>query len=184
MAKSGENFITLQSLIEKGYDPLAYRYLCLTTHYKSELEFSWDNLDSAANSLSRLRENLRLIKEDLNYKIRRRYINKYKKEFMNAVNDDLNTPVALSILWEVIRNKELNNKEKYELIKEFDKILGLNLDIEEKIELSDEQKKLIEQREEARKRKDWKTADEIRNKLKEQGIILEDTEKGVKLKRI
>jgi cysteinyl-tRNA synthetase len=184
MAKSGENFITLQSLIEKGYDPLAYRYLCLTTHYKSELEFSWDNLDSAANSLSRLRENLRLIKDDLNYKIRRRYINKYKKEFMNAVNDDLNTPVALSILWEVIRNKELNNKEKYELIKEFDKILGLNLDIEEKIELSDEQKKLIEQREEARKRKDWKTADEIRNKLKEQGIILEDTEKGVKLKRI
>jgi cysteinyl-tRNA synthetase len=184
MAKSGENFITLQSLIEKGYDPLAYRYLCLTTHYRSELEFSWDNLDSAANSLSRVRENLRLIKEDMNYKVRKRYVNKYKKKFIDAVNDDLNTPVALSVLWEVIRNKELNNNEKYELIKEFDKILGLNLDIEEKIELTDEQKKLIEQREEARKRKDWKTADEIRNKLKEQGIILEDTEKGVKIRKI
>ena len=125
-----------------------------------------------------------MIKEDLNYKVRKRYVNRYKKKFLNAVNDDLNTPVALSVLWEVIRNKELNNNEKYELIIEFDKILGLNLDVEERIELTEEQKKLIEQREEARKRKDWKTADEIRKKLKEQHIILEDTEKGVRIKRI
>ncbi|MCW1297006.1 MAG: cysteine--tRNA ligase [Candidatus Parvarchaeota archaeon] len=184
MAKSAGNFITLQTLIDNGYDPLAYRYLCLTAHYRSELKFEFENMKAAMNSLSTLRENVRIMKGNLESKVNKRKIAKYKKEFLNAINDDLNMPLALSILWKVVRSKELNNQEKYELVLDFDRVLGLNLDVEVKVELTEEQKRLIEEREKARKEKDWKTADEIREKLRKQGIILEDTDKGVVWKKI
>ncbi len=95
-------------------------------------------------------------------------------------------PIALAMLWEVVKDNGLSNNDKYKLILDFDRVLGLNLDKikEDKIVLSKEIKDLIKNREEARKKKDWKKADEIRNSLLKMGIVLEDTSKGVKWKRI
>lgn len=152
MSKSKGNFITLQNLIDEGFDPLVYRYLCLTAHYRSELVFNLENMKSAQNSLNTLRENIKMVKENLEGKITNKSKD-YRKKFLDAVNDDLDMPGALSIVWGVVRNKELNNMEKYRLILEFDKILGLNLGKEEKLEeLTEDIERMIEEREKARKR--------------------------------
>jgi len=186
MAKSGENFLTLQALVDKGYSPLDYRYFVLTAHYRSPLEFSWKNLDSAKKSLHTLKENIKMLKKSKNEKTPVVKVSEYKKRFEEAINDDLNMPKALSILWDLIRSKEnINPEDKLKLIFEFDKIFGLKLgkeEVEEK--LSEEIETLIRKREEARKEKDFETADGIRDELKEMGIVLEDTPTGVKWKKV
>jgi len=183
MAKSKGEIITVQSLIEEDFDPLAFRYLCLTAHYRSELIFTWESLRAAQNALFTLREHARKLSEDLGDK--RGWSKKaeeYRERFLGAVNDDLNMPEALAIVWKLVRNeKEVNNREKYELLLEFDKIFALDLGGEViREELPKEAEELIHRREEARKAKDWKTADKIREQLRAMGIIIEDTPKGVK----
>jgi cysteinyl-tRNA synthetase len=186
MAKSGENFLTLQTLVENDYSPLDYRYFSLTAHYRSELKFSWKNLESAKKSLQTLREHIKTLKKDKNGKTSVDKVRKYKKKFEDAINDDLNTPEALSVMWEVLRSKEqISSNDKLRLILEFDRIFGLKLgeeEVEEK--LTEEIENLIRKREEARKAKDFETADDIRDELKEMGIILEDAVTGVKWKKI
>ena len=186
MAKSGENFLTLQALVDRGYSPLDYRYLALTAHYRSLLEFSWKNLDSAKKSLQTLKENIKMLKKGKDEKSSTAKLDECEKRFEEAIDDDLNTPKALSILWELVRSKEnISAKDKLKLIFEFDKIFGLKLDEEEVEEkLSEEIENLIRKREEARKAKDFETADDIRDELKEMGIILEDTPTGVKWKKV
>jgi cysteinyl-tRNA synthetase len=185
MAKSGENFLTLQVLVDKGYSPLDYRYFVLTAHYRSQLEFSWKNLDAAKKSLQTLKENIKILKKSKNGKTSVAKLTEYKRRFEDAINDDLNTPRALSAMWDVMRSKEnTSSEDKLKLIFEFDKIFGLKLqeeEIEEK--LSEEIENLIRKREEARKTKDFESADDIRDELKEMGIVLEDTPTGVKWKK-
>ncbi len=185
MAKSSGNFITLNTLIEKGLDPIGYRYFCLQAHYRKQLSFSWQALENANKAFDQLKERIIEIKKKKESKksIISRY---YKNEFLAAINDDLNMPIALAILWEVVKDNGLNNKDKYKLILDFDRVLGLNLDKirEEKVELSKEIKDLIKHREDARKKKDWKKADGIRDKLLKMDIVLEDTPGGVKWKRV
>jgi len=188
MAKSVGNIVTLDVLIDEGFDPLDYRYLCLTAHYRSELEFTWDNLRAARNSLSTLKERIKMMREDIvgkKSKSNPKIVKFYKQEFLSAINDDLNIPRALSVVWNIVRGKEkINAKDKLKLLREFDKVLGLNLIKKEKVEkLPKVVKKLIKKREEARKKGDWKIADEIRIKIKELGFIIEDTSKGVRWKR-
>lgn len=182
MAKSGENFITLQTLIEKGYDPLVYKYFCFTAHYRSKLNFSYEALDTAKNSFNSLKQKVIEIKKNNDSKgDKKRYIT----DFMEAVNDDLNMPQAMSFVWNVVRDNDLGAKEKYDILLEMDKILGFEFDSfeEEKVEMNSEIEALIKEREEARKNKDFKRSDEIRDKFKEMGIILQDTPNGVVWKK-
>jgi len=183
MAKSEGKIIAVQNLIEEGFDPLAFRYLCFTAHYRSELVFTRESLQAAQNALFTLRERVRVLSEDLEDKAERsKKAEEYREKFLEAVNDDLNMPKALTIVWKLVRDeKEVSNRKKYELLLEFDKIFGLDLDREVvKEELPKEAEELIRKREEARNAKDWKTADKIREQLKAMGIIMEDTPQGVK----
>jgi len=188
MAKSKGNFYTMKDIEKRGFDPLALRYLFLTSHYRSKINFTWKSLSAAQKALSTLREHMLLLKKPDKKKTKNARVEFYKTEFLNAINDDLNTPKALKVLWNLIRQeKNISNKDKLKLILKFDDVLGLKLrEVKvEKIELSEEVKRLIEEREKARKRGDYKTSDRIRKRLKEEfGIILEDTPEGVKWKKI
>lgn len=185
MAKSKGNVVTVQNLAEEGYDPLAFRYLCLTAHYRSELVFTWESLQSAQNALSTLREHMRNLGGDVKRPAAQaQNVEEYRKEFLDAINDDLSTPRALATVWRLVRDeKGLSNKEKYDLLMEFDRILGLDLARQEE-KLSPELEELIKQREEARKRKDWEAADRIRKKLADAGIIIEDSKHGMRWKKV
>jgi len=186
MSKSLNNFYTMRDIINKGFDPLALRYLLLTSHYRSKLNFTWESLQSAQNSLNTLRENIILLQKPDKKKSDKRKINEYKKKFLEFINDDLNTPYAISLLWKLIRDEdEISNKDKYKLIMDFDRVFGLNLkDIKEvKIKVPKEIQKLIKEREDARKRKDWKRADEIREEIRAKGYVIEDSKDGVKISK-
>lgn len=185
MAKSGDNFLRMQTLLDKGYDPLDYRYLCLGSHYRSELIFSWEAMDGAKNSFNRFRNKVIDLKKDMNKKGSSN-VKRYIEDFEKAINDDLNTSVALATTLQLLNDNEIANKVKYEALLSFDSVLGFGIEDfkEEHIELSKEIEKKIQQREEARKKKDFATADKIRAKLKEKGILLEDSPEGVVWKKI
>lgn len=185
MSKSKGTFYRIAELIDKGYDPLAYRYLCLTAHYRTPLTFSFEALDAAQTAYNRLKEHVISLKKDLKSGIDRQKMDHYRNEFRRAINDDLNMPQAIAQVWSVLKDSILGNKEKFELLVDFDRVLGLNIEgiEEEELEkLPPEIMERIEEREKARKVKDWKTADRIRDELLEKGIILEDTPEGPKWK--
>jgi len=184
MGKSLGNFVTLQSLIDMGFNPLDYRYFCLNAHYRKQLTFAIDALEGAKNSLRRLREKYVEFKKEAG-KIDESNVKKYKEKFLEAINDDLNMPMALAIMWEVVDDTNLNATEKIMLLDDFDRVFGLRLEEskEETVELKGEARKLFDEREKARKNKDWKKADELRNKLSALGYILVDTPEGTKVKK-
>ncbi|MFA5076296.1 MAG: cysteine--tRNA ligase [Patescibacteria group bacterium] len=190
MAKSGENFITLQSLIDKGIDPLAYRYFCLGTHYRKQLNFSWEALNSAQSGLDNLREQVSELRIN-NYpstslgagELRTKDVNKfYEDKFLAALNDDLNMSQALAVLQEVLRS-DLDLQQKLATILDFDQVLGLELAKIEKIEIPVEVKKLAEERLEARQNKDWVKSDELRKKIEKFGYLVEDSKDGYQIKK-
>ncbi len=181
MSKSLGNFYKLNDIIKKGYFPLDLRYFYLSAHYRKPLNFTFKNLDYARNSLKRLREIISGL--DKKKKINKKNIELAWKQFLEFLNDDLNVPKAVSYMWDILRDNRLNDTEKYRLVLKFDEILGLGLDKEEKIKIPKEIKKIIKEREIARKKKDWKKADEIREKIKKLGYVIEDTKKGVIVKK-
>lgn len=179
MSKSKGSFIIVSDFVEKGYDPLDYRYFCLQAHYKTPLTFSWEALDAAKTAHSRLKSKILEIKNNQDNKYGNK-VKEYQDKFLEHINNDLDMPQALALLWDLVKDKDVGNKEKYELIIEFDKVLGLELDEvkEEKIEIPEEVQKLVEKREEARKAKDWAKSDELREKIKDSGFIVKDTKEG------
>jgi len=180
MAKSKGSIITINSLIKKEINPLAYRYLTLGTHYKSKLTFSWKSLQSAQNALDNLYERISKLKaQSSKPQLKARG---YKKEFLSYINDDLNTPKALALMWNLIKDSKMPNKEKYTLLLEFDKIFGLNLNKVKKSRIPEKIKKLAQQREKYRKEKNWKKADKIRKEIEKLGYKIEDTSDGPELK--
>ncbi len=190
MAKSKEEFITLKTLIDKNYDPLAYRYMCFNTHYRKKLNFDWEGLDSAQKTLLTLRETVKIIKEpatedSAGRETKKDKVETYIERFREAVNNDLNMPKALEVIWTLLRNeKDISNQDKYKLLLEFDKVMGLDLDkIETTAKIPKEINNLIQKREEYRKQKNWAKADEMRDRLLEKGIVLQDTAEGVIWKR-
>ncbi len=175
MAKSKGDIITIETLKEKNINPIAYRYLTLGTHYKSPLSFSWKSLASAQNALNNLYEKVNELKKE-------KGINKsYLKKFQDFINDDLNTPRALALMWDLIKDKKANNK--YRTLLEFDKIFGLNLNKTKKITIPEKIKSLVKQREEYREKKEWAKADKIREEIEKLGYQIEDTNKGTKIKK-
>jgi cysteinyl-tRNA synthetase len=178
MGKSEGNLIKLQDIIAKGFDPLAFRYLCLTSHYRSILNFTWKSLEAAQNSLNRLREHLSNLSDYKPSEIN----SEYKNRFLKAINDDLNTPEGLSVMWEMLRSK-IPEGEKLATLLDFDKVLGLKLEIM-KEGVPEEVKRLVDEREGLRKKRKWAEADKIRQKIAELGYLVEDTPKGPKVKKL
>lgn len=185
MAKSGENFLTLQTLINKGYEPIVYRYFCFTAHYKQQLKFSFDAMDSAKNAYNSLKNKIIEIKNNLDNKENKTLQKKYELEFKEIINDDLNMPKALALVYQILKDEALSNKDKYTILLDTDKILGLGFkDMNEQIiEIDYEIEELIKKRNEARKNKDFAMSDKIRDELKEKGITLDDTKDGTKWKK-
>jgi cysteinyl-tRNA synthetase len=172
ISKSAGTFITLKDLIDKKYNPLALRYLYLGTHYRQKLNFSFEALDGAQNALNNLYRDVKTLDEKS--KKDKTLIEKFKTE----INDDLNLPKALALVWEILKDK----KSLASLI-EFDKVLGLSLEnkVTEKIEAPQEVLDLVEKREAARKNKDWAEADRLRDEVSDKGWMVEDAVGGYKL---
>ncbi|MEK7125424.1 MAG: cysteine--tRNA ligase, partial [Patescibacteria group bacterium] len=180
MAKSDGNFITLQILKDKGFLPLAYRYLCLTTHYRSRLNFSWQSLEGATNAYNNL---LDMIAGLFSSKFRVssfEFQDKIKKDFIKHVNDDLNTPQALALLWEVVKNQDLSPKAKLKLVKDFDSVLGLDLlkmataRPKANKSIPAEIKRLAQERWAKKQAGDYQAADVLRLELAKKGFQIED----------
>jgi cysteinyl-tRNA synthetase len=196
MSKASGGFITLQSLVDAGYDPLDYRYFLLGAHYRSPLQFSWESLDGARNARKALLDRLRAladkagsIKNPGSGIDRESGAGAYLAAFDRAIEDDLSTPRALAEMWRLLRDTKLESSEALAVVFEMDSVLGLNLkaDAEGAAELSaefvQEIEELITQRSAAKKVKDFARADAIRQSLKERGIILEDGPGGTRWRR-
>ena len=194
MAKRYGNYYTLRDLLDKGYNPIAIRYLLLATHHRQQLNFTFDGLEAAKNALQRLYDfvdNLRLVSGEKDDPEIDQILQKTKDDFEEALDDDLNASEALGVVFTLVKDvNRLMDEKKIStsgankvlgLINGFDSVFGL-LRREELI-LDEEVKSLIEKRTAARKEKDFKLADEIRKDLEERGIILEDTPAGTKWKR-
>ncbi|HLC89187.1 MAG TPA: cysteine--tRNA ligase [Candidatus Nanoarchaeia archaeon] len=181
MAKSGENFITLNTLELKGFSPLDYRYFCLGTHYRKPLMFSYEALEGAKSASKKLVERVLEIKASKGKEDKSRQ-KKYLETFTKEINDDLNTPKALAVMWEVIKDEQLADGDKYALLSQFDQVLGLGLSEAKSEKIPAEVKKLAEERRKARSGKEWKKADLLREKIKKLGYSIGDTETGYDLK--
>ncbi len=180
MSKSKGGFLTVSLLEEKGYNPLAYRLMCLQSHYRKQLTFTFENLDNAQNAYDKLKnKTLSLTNDGI---IDKTLFDNYNDEFKKYLNDDMNTSSALTVLYDVLKDDKLNDKTKKELVKSFDKVLSLDLLKKEEKKIDKEFEKYVEEkikeRLEAKKNKDYALADKIRDELKEKNIELKDTKEG------
>lgn len=186
MSKSKGEFLTVSLLKEKGYDPIAYRLFCLSSHYRKSLMFSYENLDNAALTYNKLISKISKINADGEFdEVSYREL---KKEFTDALDNDLNTSLALTAVYDTVKS-ETSGVTKLKLLGEFDSVLSLNLlSAAEKLKQSEnndnnddipeEITKLLEERKEARKAKDFAKADSIRDKISEMGYIVKETRQG------
>lgn len=182
MSKSLNNLYTLKDLEEKGYSPLDYRMFNFSSHYRNKINFTFEAMDAAKSALKRLKEGYK-IHDQGNERIEEEVIKEYEQRFLQAINDDLNMPVAMSIVWEVVKNPN-KSKQLAELLKKFDLVLGLNLDEEDKkVELPEEILELIEQRKQARANKDWAKSDELRDLISSKGYIVKDSKEGMSVEK-
>ncbi len=183
MAKSGENFITLSTLVEKGYSPLDYRYFCLGTHYRHPLMFSYEALDGAKNARKRLNERIIELKKGKG-KSSSVEQKKYLDQFTAQINDDLNTPQVLATMWDLLKDDALSNKDKYALLLKFDAIFGFDLKKVKGEKIPAAVVTLAEERLQARQNKDWKKSDELREKISQLGYVVGDTKEGFEIKKV
>ena len=179
MSKSKGEFLTVSLLEEKGYNPLSYRYFCLGSHYRKVLVFSYDALDQAQNAYYKLKA--RIAKLDRTPDLHEDKLDYYKDKFKEAISNDLNTSSMLTLVYDVLKDSDLTDFTKLYLIDDFDKVLSLNLIDEEKdidSELESYILSKIEERNQAKKDKNFALADTIRDELLSKGIELKDTREG------
>ena len=178
MSKSKGEFLTLDLLKSKGYNPLSYRFMCLNSHYRKQLVFSYDALDQNEDTLNKLKTRISNIVDDNNYS--EDDFNKYNNLFKEALENDLNTANAITVLYDVLKNSELSSNTKLELIKSFDKVLSLDLIKEVKVdkELEEKVNKLIGERNNYKANKDYENADRIRGEIEALGVTIKDTREG------
>jgi len=193
MSKSLGNIINLDTLKSNGISPLAYRYLCLNTHYRKPLSYGSEILNSAKTTYSNLikkviklkKENPKIISLNKLSDPSKEYLNNFKKVVFN----DLNTPQALGIMWDLIKENSINSSEKYSLLLDFDKVFGLKLseissNNQSNIDIPKNILELFNQRNHFRLNKDWAKSDELREQLKKEGYQILDTKDGAKLEKI
>lgn len=170
MSKSLGNFITIKTIVEKGFSPLAYRYWVLGAHYRSKANFTWEGLEGAQTALARLRDHIggEVGKAD----------DKYHQRFLELILDDLDTPRALALAWEVAKDPALLAADKTATLLDFDKVFGLGLELKVKVDVPEKIMVLIAAREGARQKKDWGKSDEIRNEINALGWEILDTGNG------
>lgn len=180
MSKSLNNVYTVDDIIEKGFDPLSYRYFTLNAHYRSTLNFTWESLSASQNALNNIRDAVR------EWNSPSEIDDDFRNRFLLAVNDDLDMPKALSILHELISNKELDTDVKSATILEFDRVFGLELSryVGQPLQVPNEVQDLLKDRIDARENKDWDGADVIRKKIEELGYLVEDRPDGQKLREL
>jgi cysteinyl-tRNA synthetase len=200
MSKSLENFTTLSALAEKGYDPLDYRYFCLGAHYRKQLNFSFEDLDAAKSARNNLVQRLALLKDQAGEQASGKGKDaaevsavlplegkalSYLRSFQENMANDLNMPKCLSDLWNLVKDRQVEPALTLRAALEMDRVLGLDLQREynAQVALDEELSGLIQERSEARARRDFATADRIRAELDSRGIVLEDTQDGVRLKK-
>ncbi len=181
MSKSKGEFLTLSLLENKGYSPIDYRFMCLNSSYRKVLVFSYEALNQAHDSYQKLKSKVKKLNRNNNEKLENDKILEYKKRFCDALESDLNTSLALTVIYDLLKEK-INDSTKLYLIYDFDKVLSLDLLKEEEKKIDDELLKhineMIVKRAEAKKNKDYNLADSIRNDLEKKGIILKDTKEG------
>ena len=189
MSKSLGNVYTITQLEEKGIEALAYKLFCYTAHYRTKLNFTFEGAMASQKALNRLRESF--IKHfEGNEEIDDETIQNYKEKFLEAINDDLNIPLAMGTVWELARY-EKKSKKLAELLLDFDRVLGLDLknskkyiEKQKEVEIPEDVLELIEKRNQARKEKNWTLSDEIRDELKLKGYIIKDTKEGTTVEKI
>lgn len=205
MAKSKGNFYTLKDIEDKGFDPLAYRYLCLTAHFQTQMNFTWQSLEDSQKALEKLRKFVSSVKNNTKGKV----LDVHLEKFKTALEDNLNTPLTIAAIWEMLKDKSASEEDKKATLLKFDEILGFDLaNISaaepETLEISvtpEENDKitvqnstgekidetvigLIKEREIARRNKDFAASDRLRDQLKEKGYGIGDTPKGLEITRL
>ncbi len=177
MSKSKGEFLTLELLKSKGYSPLVYRYFCLGSHYRKTLTFSYDSLEVAKNSYQKLKNKVKSLKDE--GEVQQAEMESYEKKFGDAISNDLNTSQMLTILYDVLKSKDLSDRSKRMLVEKFDSVLSLAL-LEEETDttLDDYALSMIEKRKIAKENKNYEEADRIRDELLEKGIKLIDGREG------
>ena len=180
MSKSLNNLYTLDDLENRGYSPLVYKMFNFSSLYRKKINFTFEALDSAKIALKRLKDGYTNHLNG-NDSIDEKIIEGFKNEFLEAINDDLNMPQAMSVVWNVVKY-EKKSKQLAEVLLDFDKVLGLKIDTkEENAELPEEIKKLVEKRKQARIEKNWALSDELRDKITSLGYNVKDTKDGMEV---
>ena len=194
MAKSEGNVVTLAGIAARGLPPLAYRYWLLSAHYRTTINFTWEALDGAAGALKKLQNRLADL-ADVQHSVLDKKpsvsdkvgtpVDKYLNKFTEAINNDLNLPVALSVVWQLLDDHSPAPADILATILEFDKVLGLDLISATKlVDIPETVKKLVAEREMARQKQNWQLADNLRQEISKFGYHLEDTPIGPKLRKI
>lgn len=186
MSKSLGNVYLIKDIKERGYDPIVYKLFCYSASYRNKINFTWEAMESTSKSLERLRKGYQTHKEgkdELNEEDIKKLSN-IENGFHEAINDDMNIPLAMSFVWSAIRYEKKSPKIA-ELLLKFDTVLGLEIEKEDKneIQIPEEILKLVEERNIARKEKNWQESDRIRDLLQEKGYVVKDTKDGAKISR-
>lgn len=192
MSKSSGEFLTVSLLEKKGYDPMVYRFFCLQSHYRRNLVFSYENLDNAAAAYGKLIAKIAALDPEKPEEVDEAAFGELKVRFEKAMDADLNTSLAITALYDVLKAKT-NDATKLAALADFDRVLSLDLlahgqkqrqaDREAQEEGDPEIDALVRQRTEAKKAKNWAEADRIRDELKARGITITDTPQGTKWSR-
>ena len=183
MSKSKGGILTVSKLVEEGHDPLGYRFMCLNSHYRKQLVFNENNLAQAEKTLTKLRNRISNLDDD--GEIDNTSFDKYVEKFKKELENDLNTANAISVLYEVLKDSDLNDKTKLALVEDFDKVFSLELINNKDIDIDEEFiNSKIEERKEAKANKNYELADKIRDELLNMGIKLIDTKDGTSFEKI
>ncbi|HUW21673.1 MAG TPA: cysteine--tRNA ligase [Candidatus Bathyarchaeia archaeon] len=188
ISKSLGNFILVTDLMKKGYDPMALRYLILTSHYRQGMDFTWEGLESAQQALLRLRSIVRQLRETSQKRsqleeLKLEKVNQFRQRFDLALGNDLAIPQALTVVWEILKSN-ISSYDKLDLLLDLDQVLGLKLAAVREVKIPLGVKKLADQRLKLRKLNQWQEADQVRKEIEEEGFVIEDTTGGYWLKPI
>ena len=179
MAKSENNYYTLRDLEKKNIDPIAYRFWLLMANYRTRVNFVWEALEGAETALKRLYSFYRGLGEEIG-----KVDKEHQQKFKEFIQDDLDTPRALTVLWDVLKDESISSADKKATVLDFDKVLGLGFkNLKEEI-IPEEVQKLVGEREQARQNKDFKKSDDLRKEINSRGYEVKDTSEGQKISRI